>query len=134
MLNESLYREIAGQWHGGQWSALYSFASTGTIQPSLASEIVERFGLAESAKDRRALECLYAYVGPAITVENVGAHREFWHRTARNSDGSPVRFRVNGKVKLWKTRPTEFILPVKYGLRECFYINRVNAAEWTVAP
>ncbi len=134
MLNESLYRELASQWHGGQWSALYSFASTGTIQPSLASEIVECFGMAESAKGRRALECLYAAVGPAITADNIGAHREFWHRTARNSDGSPVRCRANGKVKLWKTRQTEFRLPVKYGLREFFYITPHNAADWTVAP
>lgn len=134
MLNEQMYRELAGQYHVGQWSALYAFASTGTIQPSLASEIVECFELAKSLKDRRSLESFYATVGPAITADNVGAHREFWHRTLKSSDGSPVRCRANGKVKLWKTRPTEFQLPVKYGLRECFYINRVNAAEWTVAP
>lgn len=134
MLNEQMYRELAGKYHGGQWSALYSFASTGTIQPSLAIEIVEFFELAKSLKDRRSLESFYATVGPAITADNVGSRREFWHRTARNADGSPVRCRANGKVKLWKTRQTEFILPVKYGLRECFYINRVNAAEWTVAP
>lgn len=136
MLNESLYREIAGKLHGGQRSALYAFASTGTIQPSLAIEIVECMAMhtGEPKKELLRLGCLYAAVGPAITADNVGYYHEFWHRTARNSDGSPVRCRVNGKVKLWKTRPTEFILPVKYGLRECFYINRVNAAEWTVAP
>ncbi len=134
MLNESLYREIASKWHSGQWSALYAFASTGSIQPSLASEIVECFDLAESAKDRRMLECLYAAVGPAITADNVGANRELWHRTARNADGSPVRCRVNGQVKRWKRRPTEFRLPVKYGLRECFYLTQGNASEWTVAP
>ena len=134
MLNESLYQELAGKLHGGQRSALYSFASTCTIQPSLYSEIVECFVLADSAKDRRMLECLYAAVGPAITSDNVGANRELWHRTARNADGSPVRCRANGKVKLWKTRPNEFRLPVKYGLRECFYLTHRNAAEWTVAP
>ncbi len=134
MLNEQMYRELAGQYHVGQWSALYAFASTGTIQPSLASEIVECFELAKSLKDRRSLESFYATVGPAITADNVGAHREFWHRTLKSSDGSPVRCRANGKVKLWKTRPTEFQLPVKYGLRECFYINRFNAADWTFAP
>lgn len=134
MFNESLYRELAGKLHGGKFYALYAFASTGTIQPSLASEIVECFALAESAKDRRMLECLYAAVGPDITADNVGANRELWHRTARNSDGSPVRCRVNGQVKRWKRRPNEFRLPVKYGLRECFYLTHRNAAEWTVAP
>jgi len=39
MLNESLYREIAGKWHGGQRSALYAFASTGTIQPTTSATI-----------------------------------------------------------------------------------------------
>ena len=134
MLNESLYRELAGKYHGGQWSALYAFASTGTIQPSLASEIVECFKLAKSVKDRRSLESFYATVGPAITSENVGANSELWHRTARNADGSPVRCRVNGQVKRWERRPNEFRLPVKYGLRECFYLTNRNAAEWTVAP
>ena len=134
MLNESLYREIAGQWHGGQWSALYSFASTGTIQPSLASEIVECFDLAESVKDRRRLESIYAVIGPEITVDNVGTSREFWHRTLKNADGSPVRCRANGQVKRWKTRPDEFRLPVKRGLFECFYITQRNASDWTVAP
>lgn len=134
MFNESLYRELAGQWHGGQRSALYSFSSTGTALPSLASEIVECLSLAKTVKERRDLERFYALVGPAVTVESVGCHSEFWHRTDRNFDCSPVRCRANGKVKLWKTRPTEFRLPVKYGLRECFYITPHNAHDWTPAP
>ncbi len=138
MLNEKMYRELAGQWHGGQWSSLYAFASTGTVQPSLASEIVECFEMVKSTdeptRELRRLESFYATVGPAITVDNVCAHREFWHRTLRNYDGSPVRCRANGQVKRWKTRPTEFRLPVKRGLFECFYITPHNAANWTVAP
>lgn len=41
-----------------------------------------------------------------------------------------IRCRVNGKCKTWKTRPNDFRLPVKYGLRECFYITPDNAADW----
>jgi hypothetical protein len=146
MLNESLYREIAGKWHGGQRSALYAFASTGTIQPSLAIEIVECMAMhtGEPKKELLRLGCFYAAVGPAITADNVGYYHEFWHRIARNADGSPVRCLVNGKVKLWKTRPNEFRLRVKYGhgmwlsesydLRGCFYLTHRNAAGWTVAP
>ena len=26
-------RRIAGEWHGGQWSALYSLCSTGNVDP-----------------------------------------------------------------------------------------------------
>ena len=31
-------RETAALWHGGQWSALYAFLSTGTVLPGLSSE------------------------------------------------------------------------------------------------
>jgi hypothetical protein len=54
----------------------------------------------------------------------------FHHVTLKNADGTPARCRVNGKCKTWKTRPNEFSLPVKYGLKQCFYITEVNAASW----
>lgn len=31
-------QETASHWHGGQWSALYAFCSSGTVVPGLASE------------------------------------------------------------------------------------------------
>lgn len=53
---------------------------------------------------------------------------------ALRPDGNPQwRCRANGKCKIWKTRPHEFRLPVKYGLRECFYITNDNAHQWNVA-
>jgi hypothetical protein len=52
------------------------------------------------------------------------------HKTVKNADGSPCRCRVTGKCKTWKTRPDEFRLPVKYGLRQSFYIEPRNAHEW----
>ena len=57
---------------------------------------------------------------------------EFWHVTMKNADGTPVRCRVNGQCKIWKTRPDDFRLPVKYGLRECFYITPENAKDWRI--
>ena len=58
-------------------------------------------------------------------------HRqEFHHVSEKNADGSAVRCRVNGKCKTWKTRPDDFQLPVKYGLKTCFYITQDNAHEW----
>jgi hypothetical protein len=39
----------------------------------------------------------------------------------------PVRWRRNGKTQTWKTRPTEFKIPVKYGLRTYDYITQDNA-------
>lgn len=134
MLNEILYRELAGQWHSGQWSSLYAYASTGTRLPSLATEIEALFPLAKTRKELAELQRFYALVGPEVDIESVESATEFWHRTARNADGSPVRARANGRVKTWKTRPAEFRLPVKYGLRECFYITPENAYQWCVAP
>lgn len=32
-------RAIAADWHSGQWSALYAFASSGTILPELRAEV-----------------------------------------------------------------------------------------------
>lgn len=57
----------------------------------------------------------------------------FHHLTIKNADGSPARCRVNGKCHTWKTRPNEFRLPVKYGLKDCFYITERNASEWVLA-
>jgi hypothetical protein len=58
-------------------------------------------------------------------------HREeFYHVSAKNADGSPVRCRVNGKCRTWSTRPNDWQLPVKHGLKLCFYIGPDNAHEW----
>lgn len=54
-----------------------------------------------------------------------------YHKTLKNADGTAVRARVNGKCKVWKKRPDTFRLPVKHGLRQCFYIDPDNADEWT---
>lgn len=56
--------------------------------------------------------------------------RVLYHISLRNSDGSALRCRVNGKCKVWKTRPDDFQLPVKYGLKTCFYIHPYEAKEW----
>jgi len=52
------------------------------------------------------------------------------HKTATNADGSPMRCRVNGKLRLWKRDPDRFQLPVKYGLKTCFYITAANINDW----
>ena len=48
------------------------------------------------------------YLATRMDVDNP-AIREFY-------DASGCRWRRNGALKLWKTRPTEFQQPVKYGL------------------
>jgi hypothetical protein len=72
-----------------------------------------------------------------ITKQDAMTHMEFWHITRTNADGTPMRVRKNGSCKTWKTRPDEFKLPVKYGIKDCFYIAHTrgdidNTAEWCV--
>lgn len=45
----------------------------------------------------------------------------------------PNKWRANGKCQTWKTRPDEFKLPIKYGLRECGYLTHENAHLFEVA-
>ena len=55
---------------------------------------------------------------------------ELLHAHEKNSDGTPVRCRVNGACITWRTRPFEFKLPVKHGLYQCFYITERSAEQW----
>lgn len=49
-----------------------------------------------------------------------------------NADGTPQRWRVNGKPKIWKTRPNEVRVPVKRGLYQYGYIDQYNANAFTL--
>ena len=52
------------------------------------------------------------------------------HRSLRNADNTPVRCKVTGKVKTWKTDNSRVKVPVKHGLRNCFYITEDNCDDW----
>lgn len=60
-------------------------------------------------------------------------NRQFEHMTLKNADGTPLRARRNGKTQTWKTRPGEFRLPAKHGLRNTFQITHTEAAQWKVS-
>jgi hypothetical protein len=82
------------------------------------------------AADREAEDA--AGVVNARTVLTATA---FYHRAITYKDGkTPVRVRKNGSVKLWKREPNKFRVPVKYGLRDYFYIDNHNAHEWSTKP
>lgn len=61
---------VAAEWHGGQWSPLYSLASTGTIVPGVEYEIRDnmrmlhagQYSAADIAREEPRLEALLAYV------------------------------------------------------------------------
>jgi len=65
-------------------------------------------------------------------AEKLTHRQELYHVSKLSSGGTMVRCRVNGKCNVWKTRPSEFRLPVKHGLRDCFYITNLNCGEWQI--
>lgn len=65
-----------------------------------------------------------------VTMNDCLTHRTFYHVTLRNADGSAVRCRANGRMKTWKRDPARFRLPVKHGLKCCFYLEPSNAGDW----
>ena len=39
-------------------------------------------------------------------------------------------YRRNGRTQTWKTRPTHFSVPVKYGMYEYGYVDHTNASHF----
>lgn len=128
MTQKSL-QSIAAEWHSGESSALYAYASTQSILPGLPGEIRECLPQAKP-RERADLYRLYVNTAPQLTVEDLKAGREFWHRLITNADGTPTRCRKSGAIRLWKTRPNEFYQPVKHGLKESFYLTPENIGDW----
>lgn len=122
---------IAAEWHNGQNSALYAYASTGTIESGIANEIR---ACIPNAKPKELTELLRLYVAtaPALTILEIECNREFWHRISRNGDGTPLRCRKSGVMKTWKTRPSDFRQPVKYGMKTSFYLTPANIGDWCI--
>lgn len=67
-----------------------------------------------------------------ITKEIALNATEFFHRSMSNKGKTPLKVRRNGKTQVWKTRPNEFRIPVKYGLYEYYNITDKNCHEWYV--
>lgn len=55
------------------------------------------------------------------------------HIEAEMGNGRWWRVRRNGQTKTWKTRPGEFQIPVKAGLRSCAYLRHDNLGYFRVA-
>lgn len=128
-MSQKSLQTVAAEWHQGQSSALYAYASTGIIQPGLATEI-RRCIPAAKAKELAELLRLHVATAPALDAQAIESNYEFWHRYERNADETPLRCRKSGVLKTWKTRPGDFRQPVKYGLKNSFYITPANIADW----
>ncbi len=73
--------------------------------------------------------------GSDITPEVAMTANRFYHRTQKYArSDEPLQARRNGRTRVWKRRPGYFEIPVKYGLKQCFYITPENAAEWSALP
>lgn len=68
-----------------------------------------------------------------ITKQDAMNAKRFEHVLLKNADGTPLRARANGACKTWKTRPTEFKLPIKIGLYVYEYITHDECEQWNVA-
>jgi hypothetical protein len=55
------------------------------------------------------------------------------HASLKNRrDGTPQRFKVNGKVKLWKRTPGRIRVPLKRGLHEHGYLTETNLGDFVL--
>lgn len=63
-----------------------------------------------------------------ITKEQALTAKRF-HEDAMCTPVRIVTWRRNGATQTWKTRPDDFRIPVKWGLRDYFQITHLNA-DW----
>ena len=49
-----------------------------------------------------------------------------YHVKHTNADGSPQRWRVNGKVKRWKRSPDRIQIPLKHGMYDYDYLTETD--------
>ena len=69
-------RNIAYQWHGGQWSALYAFASSGLIEDlqALCREIDACAVVASTKTAVREVKSLRRFVGSSVIAKIPGRY------------------------------------------------------------
>ena len=65
-------------------------------------------------------------------LENVTGNTTLYMIKEFNADGTPVRWRVNGKVKTWKRDITRIRVPVKHGLYDYGYVDENNMHIFTL--
>lgn len=76
IIHSSKARQLGYSWHGGQWSALYAFASSGLIEDlqALLREIAACEVLAGTKRDLRDLNALRRYVSSSIIARIPGRY------------------------------------------------------------
>lgn len=57
-----------------------------------------------------------------------------YHAFNKNADGTPQRWKVNGKVKTWKTMPDRVQVPLKHGLYAYDYLTESDLGLVNLNP
>lgn len=65
-----------------------------------------------------------------VNPKTVAQYGHIYHKTQKKADGTACSVKVTS-VKTWKTRPGEFEIGWKYGLKQYGTITPRNADEWT---
>lgn len=65
-------------------------------------------------------------------AKNLTLGKVLYHKTFRNADGTPHRWRVNGKPKTWKRNPNRVRVPLKRGLYEFWELTADNAERFAL--
>lgn len=74
MITQQQARTIAGEWHDGQWTALYSFSSTGTVtEQAIAEATKDLMRPTTNRVGKRDLRLLIAYLYDNLTDPPYGA-------------------------------------------------------------
>jgi hypothetical protein len=83
MINDGQARRIAMEWHGGQWTALYSFGSSGAIVDleALRREITAELVTLPVGIERRELLALDKYVRTAGNRPSMPGWSKLWDNT-----------------------------------------------------
>ena len=106
-------REIAADWHSGQWSALYAFSSSGAIQSDLASEIesclrmlderAAAYDLEDIPEMREELRELLAFVTQPVTA----VWSAYGHHFGDSDGGYESCWRCGGEWELVRDHGAE---------------------------
>lgn len=60
-------------------------------------------------------------------------HQTIYHARYKNSDGTPERWKVNGAVRTWKTKPDKVLVPLKRGLYQYGYLTESDLEDFNLS-
>ncbi|MET9019230.1 hypothetical protein ABZV93_04545 [Actinopolymorpha sp. NPDC004070] len=81
-LTDGQARRIAAEWHGGQWTAMYSLASAGYLdRDRLHAEIASELRIVPTEQGRQELLALDAYVRHRTDTSTVPGWPLLWDET-----------------------------------------------------